>query len=301
MDTDKLGPDKLGPDKLGSDKLGLDKLGSDKLATLNEELVFAPPHSDVSFAGVEEKNDAVLDIVLEGSENGFVEHHSSVTVRVESSESDEVGPDALHVGPAALHVGPDALHVGPDALHVGPADALRVVSDIVVDAGKEALEELYRVLIVDVKGKMREIDLGTIRPSTLPVLIGIVMEAIERTIIKGNAQKVFAMRIVSELIDELPEGPEKVFMKATGAGGGVEATIELVVAASRGDLNVNQVADVALKTCAAPCFDYIMSKFRTCRVPRCKVPRFKVPRFKVPRCKVPRCKVPRRSRDKKSE
>jgi len=280
MDTDKLGPDKLGPDKLGSDKLGPDKLGSDKLATLNEELVFAPPHSDVSFAGVEEKNDAVLDIVLEGSENGFVEHHSSVTVRVESSESDEVGPDALHVG---------------------PADALRVVSDIVVDAGKEALEELYRVLIVDVKGKMREIDLGTIRPSTLPVLIGIVMEAIERTIIKGNAQKVFAMRIVSELIDELPEGPEKVFMKATGAGGGVEATIELVVAASRGDLNVNQVADVALKTCAAPCFDYIMSKFRTCRVPRCKVPRFKVPRFKVPRCKVPRCKVPRRSRDKKSE
>jgi len=179
MDTDKLGPDKLGPDKLGSDKLGPDKLGSDKLATLNEELVFAPPHSDVSFAGVEEKNDAVLDIVLEGSENGFVEHHSSVTVRVESSESDEVGPDALHVG---------------------PADALRVVSDIVVDAGKEALEELYRVLIVDVKGKMREIDLGTIRPSTLPVLIGIVMEAIERTIIKGNAQKVFAMRIVSELI-----------------------------------------------------------------------------------------------------
>ena len=265
MDTDKLGPDKLGPDKLGSDKLGPDKLGSDKLATLNEELVFAPPHSDVSFAGVEEKNDAVLDIVLEGSENGFVEHHSSVTVRVESSESDEVGPDALHVG---------------------PADALRVVSDIVVDAGKEALEELYRVLIVDVKGKVREIDLGTIRPSTLPVLIGIVMEAIERTIIKGNAQKVFAMRIVSELIDELPEGPEKVFMKATGAGGGVEATIELVVAASRGDLNVNQVADVALKTCAAPCFDYIMSKFRTC----------KVPRFKVPRCKVPRC-----SRDKKSE
>jgi len=280
MDTDKLGSDKLGSDKLGSDKLGPDKLGSDKLATLNEELVFAPPHSDVSFAGVEEKNDAVLDIVLEGSENGFVEHHSSVTVRVESSESDEVGPDALHVG---------------------PADALRVVSDIVVDAGKEALEELYRVLIVDVKGKMREIDLGTIRPSTLPVLIGIVMEAIERTIIKGNAQKVFAMRIVSELIDELPEGPEKVFMKATGAGGGVEATIELVVAASRGDLNVNQVADVALKTCAAPCFDYIMSKFRTCRVPRCKVPRFKVPRFKVPRCKVPRCKVPRRSRDKKSE
>ena len=285
MDTDKLGSDKLGSDKLGSDKLGPDKLGSDKLATLNEELVFAPPHSDVSFAGVEEKNDAVLDIVLEGSENGFVEHHSSVTVRVESSESDEVGPDALHVG---------------------PADALRVVSDIVVDAGKEALEELYRVLIVDVKGKMREIDLGTIRPSTLPVLIGIVMEAIERTIIKGNAQKVFAMRIVSELIDELPEGPEKVFMKATGAGGGVEATIELVVAASRGDLNVNQVADVALKTCAAPCFDYIMSKFRTCRVPRCKVPRFKVPRFKVPRCKVPRCKVPRCkvprcSRDKKSE
>jgi hypothetical protein len=282
MDTDKLGSDKLGSDKLGSDKLGSDKLGSDKLATLNEELVFAPPHSDVSFAGVEEKNDAVLDIVLEGSENGFVEHHSSITVRVESSESDEVGPDALHVG--------------PDALHVGPADALRVVSDIVVDAGKEALEELYRVLIVDVKGKMREIDLGTIRPSTLPVLIGIVMEAIERTIIKGNAQKVFAMRIVSELIDELPEGPEKVFMKATGAGGGVEATIELVVAASRGDLNVNQVADVALKTCAAPCFDYIMSKFRTCRVPRCKVPRFKVPRFKVPRFK-----VPRRSRDKKSE
>jgi len=257
LGSDKLGSDKLGSDKLGSDKLGSDKLGSDKLATLNEELVFAPPHSDVSFAGVEEKNDAVLDIVLEGSENGFVEHHSSITVRVESSESDEVGPDAL-----------------------------RVVSDIVVDAGKEALEELYRVLIVDVKGKMREIDLGTIRPSTLPVLIGIVMEAIERTIIKGNAQKVFAMRIVSELIDELPEGPEKVFMKATAAGGGVEATIELVVAASRGDLNVNQVADVALKTCAAPCFDYIMSKFRTCNVPRFKVPRFK---------------VPRRSRDKKSE
>ena len=245
MDTDKLGSDKLGTDKLGSDKLGSDKLGSDKLGSLNEELVFAPPHSDVSFAGAEEKNDAVIDIVTEGSENGFVEHHSSITVRVESSEFDQAGP----------------------------ADALRIVSDIVVDAGKEAIEELYRVLIVDVKGKMREIDLGTIRPSTLPVLIGIVMEAIERTIIKGNAQKVFAVRIVSELIDELPEGPEKVFMKATGASGGVEATIELVVAASRGDLNVNQVADVALKTCAAPCLDYIMSKIRRCKVPRCKVPR----------------------------
>ena len=239
-----------------------DKLATDKLATLNEELVFAPPHSDVSFASVEEKNGAVFDIDLEndkkvGDGNGFVAHHSSITVRVESSEAD-ADADA----DAGADAGADA-HAGADA--DAGADALRVVSDIVVDAGEEALEELYRVVIADVKGRMREIDMDSIRPSTLPVLIGIVMEAIERTIIKGNAQKVFAVRIVTELIDELPEGPEKVFMKATGASGGVEATIELVVAASRGELNVNQVADVALKTCATPFLDYLMSKLRKCK------------------------------------
>ena len=91
------------------------------------------------------------------------------------------------------------------------------------------------------------------------------MEAIEDTPTKGPAQKEFALKVIGSLIEELHESHEKKLLQDTFKSGGIEGTIELVVAASKGELNINQVVDVAVNSCICPVFKFSMSKFNSCR------------------------------------
>ena len=122
---------------------------------------------------------------------------------------------------------------------------------------KPTFETIYNSTLSKVKEKVSAI---SIRPSTLHLIIKYVMEEVEKTPIKGAAQMDFALRIIDDLIKELPDSDETVFLRQTMDNGGIKDTIELVIQATKGEINVNKVTEVAAKNCLQPCIDYIISK-----------------------------------------
>jgi hypothetical protein len=214
---------------------------SGKKVVRDKDLVFAPPQHDIS--GIIAMRD-ISENVLQTIQEGFVVHEPNKTISF-------IKP-TLPVSDASA-----------TKSVVAPVDSV-MLYDVVVDVAEDTLEEMLRDVIAKVKTRIGEIDMGNVSLSTLPLLIRIVMEAVEHTIIKGNAQKVFAMRVISELIAELPESIEKGFLKATCESGGIEGTIDLVVAASKGELDVNKVASVALNSCAPQFLGYVRAKMRSC-------------------------------------
>ena len=141
----------------------------------------------------------------------------------------------------------------------------KTVSDTVVSKIGDVVEDLTEDLLNSVLDKVKESlgDLG-VKPSTLPKIIQFVMEAIEDTPTKGPAQKDFALKVIGSLIDELHESDEKKLLQETFKSGGIEGTIDLVVSATKGELNINQVVDVAVNSCICPFFNFSMSKFKSC-------------------------------------
>ena len=138
-------------------------------------------------------------------------------------------------------------------------------SDMAVSKIGDVVEDLTEDLLNIVLDKVKESlgDLG-VKPSTLPKIIQFVMEAIEDTPTKGPAQKDFALKVIGALIDELHESDEKKLLQETFMSGGIEGTIDLVVSATKGELNINQVVDVAVNSCVCPFFNFSMSKFKSC-------------------------------------
>ena len=135
--------------------------------------------------------------------------------------------------------------------------ALSKISDVVEDI----TEDLLNSVLDKVKKNLHDIG---VKPSTLPKIIQFVMEAIEDTPTKGPAQKKFALKVIGSLIEEIHESDEKKLLQETFKSGGIEGTIELVVSASKGDLNINQVLDVAVNNCIFPVCKFSMSKFNSC-------------------------------------
>tara|TARA_B110000014_G_C19979401_1_gene507122 strand:+ start:514 stop:945 length:432 start_codon:yes stop_codon:yes gene_type:complete len=130
---------------------------------------------------------------------------------------------------------------------------------VVLEATQEFTEDLVNQVMTEVKENLGDIG---IKPTTLTLVIKYTMEAIEKTPTKGPAQLNFALRIISDLINELPESEERAFLRQTMDNGGVKDTIELVVQATRGEINVNQITEIAAKNCLGPCVEYIISKCR---------------------------------------
>lgn len=88
--------------------------------------------------------------------------------------------------------------------------------------------------------------------AVLLVAIRATMEAVERTPVKGKDQLFFALRVLRDLVAALPESDARDHIQAALASGGAEAAIELAVAASKGQLDVNRAVEVGA-SCFAPC------------------------------------------------
>jgi len=137
-------------------------------------------------------------------------------------------------------------------------DPVEEAKEKIGDALENVGEELFGTVMDKVKAKSEEIGL---QPSTLPRIIGLVMEAIEETPVKGEDQLKFAVKVIDVLITELPDGSAKTLLQETSASGGIAGTIELVVLASRGELNVNVVLENA-GSCITPCCNFFTRKLK---------------------------------------
>ena len=84
----------------------------------------------------------------------------------------------------------------------------------------------------------------------LMVVLRFAMEVVEVTELKGGAQKELAIRLVRTLVVEAPVSDEKEKLMLDMIDQGVLGnTVDLVVDASKGNLNINKVVKVASGCC----------------------------------------------------
>ena len=112
---------------------------------------------------------------------------------------------------------------------------------------KKAFETLNEKL------KDKAIDVGNVM-----LIVRYAMEIVETTQVKGEQQKDLAVKLIEKIIVDAPISDEKEkFLLDMLKEGVVASTIDLVVAASRGQLNINKVKEVAMT-----CWEFIKSKFK---------------------------------------
>ena len=112
---------------------------------------------------------------------------------------------------------------------------------------KKALETLNEKL------KDKDIDVGNVM-----LIVRYAMEIVETTQVKGEQQKDLAVKLIEKIVVDAPISDEKEKLLLDMLKEGVVAsTIDLVVAASRGQLNINKVKEVAMT-----CWEFIKSKLK---------------------------------------
>lgn len=118
------------------------------------------------------------------------------------------------------------------------------VSNILVAAAYDAaLLKLQSTL------KERNIEVSS---KTITQIVKIAMEIVEATKLKGKEQKVLVERIVRKIVNDSPlEESKKSIVISMLDEGIVGDVIDLVVSATKGELDINSVEKVATGCCLA--------------------------------------------------
>ena len=118
------------------------------------------------------------------------------------------------------------------------------VSNILVAAAYDsALLKLQSTL------KERNIEVSS---KTITQIVKIAMEIVEATKLKGEEQKVLVERIVRKIVNDSPlEESKKSIVISMLDEGIVGDVIDLVISATKGELDINTVEEVATGCCLA--------------------------------------------------
>jgi hypothetical protein len=109
----------------------------------------------------------------------------------------------------------------------------------IANVAANVADELFVSASKEITKKMAETGITV---KTLHILIKYVMEAAEQSPLKGKDQKQFALRLIKELIDNMSDSnTEKYVLLNLYESESISNTIELVVSASKGELNLNKV------------------------------------------------------------
>ena len=112
------------------------------------------------------------------------------------------------------------------------------------------IQEIYDKLSISIKQK---VDTIGITPNTIQKIVVIVMEEIENTPVKGSTQKLLALKLIKFLIDSLPDSnKDKVFLLDMYNNNVISNTIDIIVSATKGEININQIIP-----CLTKCFGSI--------------------------------------------
>lgn len=139
--------------------------------------------------------------------------------------------------------------------------AVEEIIENVADTAELALIGVKDVVFEELKYKLKEIG---VKKSTLALVIKFVIEAVENTPIKGKEQKNYALRLIDGLVEEFAYGDDKEFFKIALDSGSISDMIDLIVSATKGEINVNQVLKVATKSCLPAlmsCFTKMLKKY----------------------------------------
>ena len=118
------------------------------------------------------------------------------------------------------------------------------------------ISALYNSVLNTLKEKISAVE---IRSSTIHLIIKYVMEEIEDTPLKGSEQKEMALKLIKELIIDLTENEDEKALLQLLNDGTISNLIDLIVDASKGRLNINNVTQVTAG-CLNTCLPYLFSK-----------------------------------------
>ena len=144
----------------------------------------------------------------------------------------------------------------------------------------KTIEHMMHVLLPDlvkeVSGRMKKANLE-ISPNTIIKILSFAMEAVEQCPVKGRMQKDLAIKIVIEIANVSGLSPENIeIIKSIAEGELISSTIDLVIDAAKGNINVNNVEQVATN-----CFSKILGCLfkRNNRTPEITIPEPDLPFF----------------------
>jgi ribosome biogenesis GTPase A len=88
-----------------------------------------------------------------------------------------------------------------------------------------------------------------ISKNTLHLFIQVVIETVENSGAKGDTKKELAIHIMRDLVELIPQSGEKEYILELIHNGTIANMIDLVVLASRGEVNINKVINVSKNCC----------------------------------------------------
>ena len=157
--------------------------------------------------------------------------------------------------PAGAESTPAPEPAGAEPARAEPAVA-EPESEHIKDKIIDVTEKFVHKGIEEVKEKLADIG---IKSSTMHLVIKYVIEAVEKFPTTGSARKDLALRIIKDLVGELPDSSEKEFILETLNNGLIADTIDLIISATKGDLAINVVQDVVF-TCIPSCINYFRKR-----------------------------------------
>ena len=130
-----------------------------------------------------------------------------------------------------------------------------------------SIESITKELVNNVTQQMNGAGVQ-LSPRTVMEVLKMAMEAVEGSPVKGVEQKDLAIKVVLEIASNvgLPED-QLTIIRTLVDGGFVSDTIDLVIAASQGRLNINQAQEVA-KGCFKTCFSSMFKKRTVSNAPQ---------------------------------
>ena len=113
------------------------------------------------------------------------------------------------------------------------------VKNVINEKVDEVVDDLYENSLNELKSRLEGTDINI---NNIMFVVKYAMEIVEATKLKGKAQKEFANKLIRQIIVDAPISDDKEQLLLTMVDEGVLAdTIEMIVLASRGKLNINRV------------------------------------------------------------
>lgn len=131
---------------------------------------------------------------------------------------------------------------------------VEIVKDVVSAGGKELIDMAGDEIFEKLEEKCKDVG---IKRETLAVLLKFIIEAVEETPLKGADQKEYAIRLLTALVQKQAEEPEKSAILDAIETKTIEGMIDLIISASKGELNINQVGEVVTSSCVPCCLKFV--------------------------------------------
>ena len=141
------------------------------------------------------------------------------------------------------------------------AQVVDVVTEAIEKTSAAPLAQMGSQLALSALSSLKAKLSGTaVSQKNFMLIVRYVMEVVEGEPIKGSAQKQLAIEVLTLFVKETDmEASEKEACLALISSGTVESTIDLVVDASRGRLNINAASEVAVG-CLSSCLSFLKKR-----------------------------------------